>query len=106
VRAAYGPEADGTGTRPGLGTRGGEGHRAAGDAVDREPAPAPHAPAGQPDGTVAHRASADSGTPRHGDAQAVTPCHRPPYRLVPGAAEHADATGTRDRYLDVPVSPA
>ncbi|KAF3463152.1 hypothetical protein [Streptomyces sp. Tu 3180] len=87
-------------------TRGADGHGAPRDAVHAEPAPAPHAPAGQPDGTAGSRSTADNGTPRHGDAHAVTPCPRPPLRLVPGATERAEATGTRDRYRDVPVSPA
>lgn len=93
------------------------GHRPARDAVRdavREavragapaPAPAPHAPAGRPDGTAGSRSAVDHGTPRHGDACAVTAHHRPPLRLVPGAAERAEATGTRDPYRDVPVSPA
>ncbi|MGW4021352.1 hypothetical protein [Streptomyces sp. NPDC005009] len=92
------------------------GQRPARDAVqdavragDPAPAPAPHAPgapAGQPDGTTGSRSAVDHGTPRHGDACAVTAHHRPPLRLVPGAAERAEATGTRDPYQDVPVSPA
>ncbi|MBB4897453.1 hypothetical protein [Streptomyces griseomycini] len=105
---AFGPDAsasvdtvDADGT-----TRGGEGHGAPRGAAHTEPAPAPHAPADQPDGAVGHRSTADNGAPRHGDAHAVTPCPRPPLRLVPGATEHAEATGTRDRHRDVPVPPA
>lgn len=92
------------------------GHRPARDAVrgavqagGTAPAPAPHAPgapAGQPDGTTGNRSAVDHGTPRHGDACTVTAHHRPPLRLVPGAAERAGATGARDPYRDVPVSPA
>lgn len=92
------------------------GHRPARDAVrdaaqaeGTAPAPAPHAPgapAGRPDGTTGSRSAVDHGTPRHGDACAVTASHRPPLRLVPGVAERTGATGTRDPYRDVPVSPA
>ncbi|MYS30228.1 hypothetical protein GTW38_25555, partial [Streptomyces sp. SID7804] len=82
------------------------GHRAAPGAAPTEPVPAPHAPADHPDGTAGQRPAADNGSPRHGDAQAVTAFHRPPLRLVPGALARVEATGTRDRYRDVPVSPA
>ncbi|WP_309058810.1 hypothetical protein [Streptomyces sp.] len=101
---AFGPET--TDADAGGATRDGDGHGAPRGAAHTEPAPAPHAPAGRPDGTVGNRSTADNGTPRHGDAHAVTPCPRPPLRLVPGAIERAEATGTRDRYRDVPVSPA
>ncbi len=75
------------------------------------PAPSGHAPArqsptGAPDGALGSGTGADHGTPRHGDAHAVTPHHRITFRLVPGAVERADAAGTRDRYRDIPVSPA
>ncbi|MET7292146.1 hypothetical protein ABZS79_08380 [Streptomyces griseoloalbus] len=100
---AHGQESTGTAGAP----HGGHGHgTAARDAVHAEPAPAPHAPPGQSDGTPGQRPAADNGTPRHGDACAVTAPHRPPLRLVPGAVARAEATGTRDRYRDVPVSPA
>ncbi|GAA4952939.1 hypothetical protein GCM10023238_19130 [Streptomyces heliomycini] len=76
----------------------------------RPPAPhapgAPGAPAGRPDGATGGRSAADHGTPRHGDAYAVTAHHRPSLRLVPGATARAEAAGTRDPYRDVPVSPA
>ncbi|MFD7705013.1 hypothetical protein [Streptomyces caelestis] len=88
------------------------GHRTAQDAVpavDAGPAPAPHAPgtpAGRPDGATGSRSAADHGTPRHGDAYAVTAHHRPSLRLVPGATVRTEAAGTGDPYRDVPVSPA
>lgn len=103
---AFGPETTDADADAGGATRDGDGHGAPRSAAHTEPAPAPHAPAGRPDGTVGNRSTADNGTPRHGDAHAVTPCPRPPLRLVPGAIERAEATGTRDRYRDVPVSPA
>ncbi|MFJ7771707.1 hypothetical protein ACIQ1J_25745 [Streptomyces sp. NPDC097107] len=71
-----------------------------------EHAPAHRAPTGDPDGTLGAGAGADHGTPRHGDAHAVTPHHRIPFRLVPGAFARAEAAETRDRYRDIPVSPA
>ncbi|MFC7895340.1 hypothetical protein [Streptomyces sp. NPDC057381] len=79
---------------------------AASPATTPSPAPARQSPTGDPDGTLGTGAGADHGTPRHGDAHAVTPHHRIPFRLVPGALASADAAGTRDRYRDIPVSPA
>ncbi|MFE6313017.1 hypothetical protein [Streptomyces rochei] len=70
------------------------------------PDPARQAPTGDPDGSLGTGAGADHGTPRHGDAHAVTPHHRIAFRLVPGALARAEAAGTRDRYRDIPVSPA
>ncbi|MER7630078.1 MULTISPECIES: hypothetical protein [Streptomyces rochei group] len=70
------------------------------------PDPAHQAPTGDPDGSLGTGAGADHGTPRHGDAHAVTPHHRIAFRLVPGALARAEAAGTRDRYRDIPVSPA
>ncbi|MFE6333818.1 hypothetical protein ACFVOK_11455 [Streptomyces sp. NPDC057798] len=70
------------------------------------PAPARHAPAGDPGGAPDHRATVDNGTPRHGDAHAVTAHHLAPLRLVPGAAAHVGADEIRDAYRDIPVSPA
>ncbi|MFE0471076.1 hypothetical protein ACFW2V_05590 [Streptomyces sp. NPDC058947] len=68
-------------------------------------APADEAPAERPDGTLGNRASADNGTPRHGDAHAVTPSGRAPSRLAPGAAARDEAAGTRDSRGDVPLFP-
>ncbi|MER7570510.1 hypothetical protein [Streptomyces sp. NPDC126514] len=70
------------------------------------PAPPRHAPAGDPGGAPDHRATVDNGTPRHGDAHAVTAHHLVPLRLVPGAAAHVGADEIRDAYRDIPVSPA
>ncbi|GAB2861280.1 hypothetical protein GCM10027074_30550 [Streptomyces deserti] len=72
------------------------------------PASAPHTPAptGDPDGALGHRSAVDNGGSRYGDAHAVTLNHRAPLRLVPGAAARTDAAETRDRYRDIPVSPA
>ncbi|MFE2049864.1 hypothetical protein ACFXAS_15305 [Streptomyces sp. NPDC059459] len=101
VTAAHGPAqvGDGSSTADRVDTR----------RVQSAPAgqaPVRRAPTGDPDGTLGAGAGADHGTPRHGDAHAVTPCHRIPFRLVPGALERADAAETRDRYRDIPVSPA
>ncbi|MFE0806971.1 hypothetical protein ACFW34_05745 [Streptomyces sp. NPDC058848] len=74
-------------------------------ATTPSPAPARQSPTGDPDGALG-AAGADHGTPRHGDAHAVTPHHGIPFRLVPGALVRADAAETRDRYRDIPVSPA
>ncbi|MFI5683578.1 hypothetical protein [Streptomyces sp. NPDC051636] len=67
--------------------------------------PSHPAPTGDPDGALSNRAAVDNGTSRHVDAHAVTPDHRAPLRLVPGATARLDAPGTRDRHRDVPVFP-
>ncbi|PWI10948.1 hypothetical protein DIZ27_08800 [Streptomyces sp. NWU339] len=106
--ATHGPDAGGTGTGlavdplPYDDTE----HRATPPAPPTDPAPTPHAPGGSPDGTTGHRSAADHTTPRHGDAHAVTPGHRLRVRLVPGATASTEAAELRDRYRDVPVSPA
>ncbi|MFE7436855.1 hypothetical protein ACFU78_28085 [Streptomyces tendae] len=83
-------------------------HRAAGSAhTEYAPAhPAPHGDPGDPDGALGTASGADQGTPRHGDTRAVAPQYRFTFRLVPGAAERADAAGVREPYRDIPVSPA
>jgi hypothetical protein len=70
------------------------------------PAPLQQAPGGEPDGVLGSRAAADGGSSRYGDPHALTPVHRAPLRLVPGAAARVDAAETRDRYRDIPVFPA
>ncbi|MDT7840717.1 hypothetical protein [Streptomyces justiciae] len=68
--------------------------------------PAHPAPAGDRGGALANRSGVDNGSPRHGDAQAVSLNDRAPLRLVPGGVVRTDADGTRDRHRDIPVSPA
>ncbi|MET7270134.1 hypothetical protein ABZS59_02835 [Streptomyces flaveolus] len=68
--------------------------------------PAHQAPTGDADGALGAGAGADGGAPRHGDAHAIAPHHQVPVRLVPGAVAHADAPEPRERYRDIPVSPA
>lgn len=99
---AYGPESVAAGSVPSA---------AHGDTRSAVPAPTGHAPVhqtppGDPDGALDTGSGADNGTPRHCDAHAVTPQHRVPFRLVPGALVRADVTETRERYRDIPVSPA
>ncbi len=101
AHVAYGPKPLGAGAPDAAHV---DTHRAVPAPSDH--APAHRAPAGDPDGTLGAGAGADHGTPRHGDAHAVTPHHRVPFRLVPGAFARADAAETRDRYRDIPVSPA
>ncbi|MGW5564669.1 hypothetical protein ACWEWD_14760 [Streptomyces tendae] len=103
----YGPES-GIGAAPDAHPRA---HRAAGSAyTEYAPAhPAPHGDHGghgDPDGALGTASGADQGTPRHGDTRAVAPQYRFTFRLVPGAAERADAAGVREPYRDIPVSPA
>ncbi|MFI8949298.1 hypothetical protein ACIGO6_22600 [Streptomyces sp. NPDC053750] len=99
---AYGPDPVAAGTVPSA---------VQGDTRSAVPAPTGHAPVhqappGDPDGALDTGSGADNGTPRHCDAHAVTPQHRLPLRLVPGALVRADVTETRERYRDIPVSPA
>ncbi|MFG3317432.1 hypothetical protein ACGF3J_05250 [Streptomyces sp. NPDC048171] len=100
---AQAPVAVGTGARPPV-THSGNPRRTPPAHTDH--APTRHAPAGAPDGSLGTAAGADQGMPRHGDAHAVTPQHRIPFRLVPEVLERADAGEIRDPYRDIPVSPA
>ncbi|MEU2426210.1 hypothetical protein ABZ619_35260 [Streptomyces sp. NPDC007851] len=67
-------------------------------------APSHPAPAGDPGGALG-KPAVDGSAAGHGDAHAVTLDGRAPLRLLPGAAAHVDAAGTRDRYRDIPVFP-
>ncbi|MFF4348066.1 hypothetical protein [Streptomyces sp. NPDC001530] len=67
--------------------------------------PAHQAPGGDPTGALGNQSAVDNGAPRHGDPYAVTPNHRAPLRLVPGASAVVTAAETRDRYRDIPVFP-
>ncbi|MFF0738459.1 hypothetical protein ACFYVK_43455 [Streptomyces chartreusis] len=104
-----GKEADGV-HGPDLGVDGtefpapaaGHGHRIAPSGH----APARQAPADHPGGAVGYHAVGDSGTPRHGDAHAVSLDRRVALRLVPGSAARAEADAIQDRHRDIPVSPA
>ncbi|MFF1682397.1 hypothetical protein ACFVYG_40935 [Streptomyces sp. NPDC058256] len=69
------------------------------------PAPTHQAPPGNPTGALGNQSAVDNGGPRHGDAHAVTPHHRVPLRLVPGASAVVTAAETRDRFRDIPVFP-
>ncbi|MFF7596186.1 hypothetical protein [Streptomyces mirabilis] len=95
----YGPARLGTDTA-GVAVRGE--HRG----VAPESGPDRQAPPGGPTGAPGGQAAVDSGTPRHGDPHAVvTPSHRAPLRLVPGAPAAVTAAETRDRYRDIPLFP-
>ncbi|GHD11907.1 hypothetical protein GCM10010313_35560 [Streptomyces violarus] len=67
--------------------------------------PVGHVPGGRPDGTLCNRSMADNGTPRHGDAHAVTLSSRAPLSLVRGVAARTCVAGTRDSHRDIPVLP-
>ncbi|MER5801898.1 hypothetical protein [Streptomyces mirabilis] len=95
----YGPARLGTDT-DGVAVRGEHRGVAPGSGPDRQ------APPGDPTGAPGGQAAVDRGTPRHGDPHAVvTPSHRAPLRLVPGAPAAVAAAGTRDRYRDIPLFP-
>ncbi|MHA5053829.1 hypothetical protein [Streptomyces sp. SD15] len=68
-------------------------------------APAHQTPPGAPTGALGDQSAVGNGAPRHGDPCAVTPNHRAPLRLVPGASAVVTAAETRDRYRDIPVFP-
>lgn len=95
---AYGPSGFGTHTEGAVVRRDHDGVRAG-------QAPARQAPPGDPDGALGPQSAVDNGAPRHGDPHAVTPNHRAPLRLVPGASAVVTAAETRDRYRDIPVFP-
>ncbi|MEU6302311.1 hypothetical protein [Streptomyces chartreusis] len=82
----------------------GHGHRIA--LPGHAHAPARQAPADHPGGAAGYHAVGDSGTPRHGDAHAVSVDRRVALRLVPGSAARAEADAIQDRHRDIPVSPA
>ncbi|MFG1669802.1 hypothetical protein [Streptomyces sp. Y7] len=69
-------------------------------------APTRQAPSDHPGGAAGNHAVGDSGTPRHGDAHAVSLSRRVAVRLVPGPAASAEADAIQDRHRDIPVSPA
>lgn len=68
--------------------------------------PEQRAPGGGSSGVLAGQAALGNGTSRHGDGHAVAPRHPVPPALMPGTTTRTDATGTRDRYRDIPVFPA
>ncbi|NUS54336.1 MAG: hypothetical protein HOV66_05660 [Streptomycetaceae bacterium] len=101
-RATYGPRFDEVGGTAHAPARG-DGRRTAGGAGY---APLPQAPGGDPTGVLSNRSADDSGTPRHGDAQAVALGLRAPQGMLSGVAARAHGDATRDRHRDIPVSPA
>ncbi|MGW0148112.1 hypothetical protein ACWDVU_21195 [Streptomyces sp. NPDC003333] len=113
---AYGPWGDPRGARPlaaGVGTGADGTASGAMDAVAAQPdarfgyGPVRQGPPDDPAGVPGNRSSGDNNGPRCADAHAVSVEYgRIPVRLVPGAAVRAEADETRDRYGDVPVSPA
>ncbi|MFJ2257589.1 hypothetical protein ACIOKD_04460 [Streptomyces sp. NPDC087844] len=68
-------------------------------------APVHQVPDGDPTGALARHSAVDNGSPRHGDAQAVTLNERARPTLVPSAAADVAAAGPRDRHRDIPASP-
>ncbi|WP_189591616.1 hypothetical protein [Streptomyces massasporeus] len=67
--------------------------------------PAHHPSSGRPDGALGNRSLADSGSSRHGDVHAVTPCLRAPLTLVPGLVARTDAADARGSHQDIPLFP-
>ncbi|WP_371599204.1 hypothetical protein [Streptomyces sp. NBC_00564] len=100
VTSAYGPARTAAQAEGADAYRGHQGVRPV-----QAPAPAHQAPPGDPTGALGNQSAVDNGGPRHGDAHAVTPHHRVPLRLVPGASAVVSAAETRDRFRDIPVFP-
>ena len=80
-------------------------HTSAHRTVPAKQAPVASHAAARSGGVLSGKAAVDSGTPRHGDAYAVTGDDRAPLRLLAGVAARAAADGTRDRHRDIPVFP-
>lgn len=101
ANGAYGPRfvADGTASHA---ASAGHAHRTAPSGY----APAPQAPTDHPGGVQGNHAAGDNGTPRHGDAHAVSLSRRVALWLVPGSAARVEADAIQDRHRDIPVSPA
>ncbi|GAA3973136.1 hypothetical protein [Streptomyces plumbiresistens] len=105
VPLTYGPRFDvGAAVSGGAGVAHTSAHRA-GQLGETGQAPVHHAPPGDPGGALSGKSAVDNGTPRHGDAHAVTDNNRAPLRLVAGVAARTVADGTRDRHRDIPVFP-
>ncbi|MDH6607837.1 hypothetical protein M2164_003472 [Streptomyces sp. SAI-208] len=100
--AVYGPRFAGHATVAGGAVRG-PAHRT--NSTSTAHAPAQQAPSDNPGGVLGGKSAVDNGSSRHGDAHAITPGHRAPLRLVPGAAASVEGAGTRDRHRDIPVFP-
>jgi hypothetical protein len=68
-------------------------------------APAHQIPDGDPTDTSGRHSAGDNGSPRHGDAQAVTSNERARSAVAPGATADVPAARARDRHRDVPAFP-
>ncbi|MFF7274522.1 hypothetical protein [Streptomyces griseorubiginosus] len=102
---AYGPRFTGSGTVTGAAVLGSAHRTSAHRTASTVHTPAHQAPADGQGGALGGKSAMDNGSPRHGDAHAITLEHRAPLWLVPGAAADVDAAGTRDRHRDIPVFP-
>ncbi len=68
-------------------------------------APVHQIPDGGPTDTSGRHSAGDNGSPRHGDAQAVTSNERARPTLVPGTTADVPAARARDRHRDIPAFP-
>ncbi|MFD6490222.1 hypothetical protein [Streptomyces sp. NPDC060188] len=69
------------------------------------PVSGPKAPPGGASGATGSQSALDNTAPRHAEVPAVTPGHRAPQRLARGTSSATSASGTGDRYRDIPVFP-
>lgn len=89
-----------------LGARSGdEGVRRRPDGAGVGPVSGPKAPPGGASGATGSQSALDNTAPRHAEVPAVTPGHRAPQRLARGTSTATSASGTGDRYRDIPVFP-
>lgn len=89
-----------------LGARSGdEGVRRRPDGAGVGPVSGPKAPPGGASGATGSQSALDNTAPRHAEVHAVTPGHRAPQRLARGTSTATSASGTGDRYRDIPVFP-
>jgi hypothetical protein len=116
-KRSAGTRSPGEGGAAAFGPRFAHGLGVAGDAAPHRPhprasgvtriaqAPVHQVPDGDPSGALRNHRAVDSGPPRYGDPQAVTPNGGTRPTLVPGAAADLTAAATRDRHRDIPASP-
>ncbi|WP_062640464.1 hypothetical protein [Streptomyces maremycinicus] len=108
LTASYGPVSAAVGASADVGHRVASARTGHAHAPAHAPAPGPvrRGPAGDGDGVLGAGTSVLSGgASRHGDAHAVTSCHRTPLRLVPGSAARSEVEGTRTGHRNIPLFP-
>ncbi|MFG3150264.1 hypothetical protein [Streptomyces sp. NPDC048243] len=75
------------------------------DGADVRPVSGRQTPPGGATGATGSQSALDNAAPRHAEVPAVTPSHRAPQPLARGVSTATPASGTGDRYRDIPVFP-